>query len=100
MKIQPQAYTPPSLKQLPKGPAPQAPVDGFDRNANQEGYTNIAKSMAWGAGIGTVAGAASHFLPILQGVPTGLATGLTTSAGLVAGAFLGLAVGYAREASR
>lgn len=97
MKIQPAFYVQPTLGKLPK-PEKRPDVyqpDPFDRERNQAGYAHIAKSMAVGAGIGGLAGAATQLVVAIPGVPTGLATALTASAGLITGAWLGLVIGYA-----
>ena len=102
MRIQPQNYLMPVLATTPR-PATQTPNPTesfqrtpFDREQNLAGYAQIARSMALGSAVGTVAGAAANLFPILPGLPTALATGLTASAGLITGAAVGLVVGYAR----
>lgn len=100
MKIQNFQNFQPAGRKLPKPASPAAPHDSyqpqpFDRENNQRGYAHIARSVAVGAGIGSLAGAATQLVAAIPGVPVGMATALTASAGLVAGAWLGLAIGYA-----
>lgn len=101
-------HTSPNLKPLqgglPKPPAldrpqNQAPKDGFrpqpfDREKNQRAYATIARSMAWGAGLGGLAGGAAGIVTANATVPMGMTTALGASAGLITGAWLGLVVGY------
>ena len=100
MQVQPFQKFQPIHHNIPKPPAEKTPKDTFqpepfDWKHNQLGYAHIARSMAVGAGVGSVAGAATQLVAAIPGVPAGQATALTASAGLIAGAWLGLAVGYA-----
>ena len=86
MKIQNFQNFQPAGRKLPKPASPEVPKDSY-----QPGYAHIARSLAVGAGIGSLAGAATQLVAAIPGVPIAL----TASAGLVAGAWLGLAIGYA-----